>query len=192
MMVRSFKLRMLLVIFLVAAAGLAMQSGESSRRIAEPVIRFMLKDYGVEQKIASFIDNLRDQGRLDLVPARSSSTLALPCEYITVKKNYGWHWNSKTHKQEFSPGIYLEVNHNTAVKPILDGRVIEISSNEEGRQVLLEHNENFYSFYGGLDEVFVEEGKELVKDSLIGKTGNTLYFEIRNQDGPQDPTPLFE
>ena len=67
------------------------------------------------------------------------------------------------------------------MNPILDGWVIEISSNEEGRQVLLEHNENFYSLYGGLDEVFVEEGKELAKDSLIGKTGKTLYFEIRNQ-----------
>ena len=183
---------MLLVIFLVAAAGLAMQSGTSSRRIAEPVLSFMLKDYGVEQKIAGFIDNLRDQGRLDLVPARSASTLDLPCDYIAIEKSYGWHWNSTTHKQEFSPGISLQVKNNTIVKPILDGRVMEISDSEEGRQVLLEHGDSFYSLYGGLEEVLTEEGENLTKDSLIGKSGQTFYLEIRNQDGPQDPTPLFE
>ncbi len=192
MVVRNFKLRMLLVILLVAAAGLAMQSGDSSRKIAEPVIRFMLKDYGIEYKIASFIDNLRDQGRFTPIPVRSSATLALPCEYIAIEKGYGWHWNSRTQKQEFSPGIYLEVNPNTSVKPILAGRVKEISNNDEGYMVLLEHNEEFYSLYGGLNEIFVDKDQELTADIPIGKTGGNLYFEIRNQDGPQDPAPLFE
>jgi murein DD-endopeptidase MepM/ murein hydrolase activator NlpD len=71
------------------------------------------------------------------------------------------------------------------------GEVQEIGRNEEGRTVLIKHNETFYSLYGGLKEVLAEENSQVNSNSVLGKSGNMLYLEIRNDDGPLNPHNLI-
>ncbi len=191
-MLGSFKIRMLLVIFIVALVGLSIQSEHSSKKIIEPVIKYILKDYGVEKNISAFVKNVRQSEDERVIPTTGKSMLQVPCNFLEIERKYGWYWNPKKKQQQFSPGVRLRVKENTIVRPVLEGQVMEISRNNEGRTVLIKHNGDFYSFYGGLKEVLVDKNAAAHMDSVIGKTSSSLQFEIRNQDGPLNPQKLFE
>lgn len=191
-MLRNFKLRLLLVIFLVAITGWGLQSGNSNRDLVEPVIKYILTDYGVEQRIAEWSQNLWPSDSESAVPTASETGLQLPCEYISIEQDYGWQWQPEQKKQEFSPGVLLQVKDNTLIKPVMAGQVMKLSSNEYGRTVLVKHDDNLFSLYGGLKEILVEEGSKINANHILGKTGEHLYIEIRNREGPQDPQQLFK
>jgi murein DD-endopeptidase MepM/ murein hydrolase activator NlpD len=170
-----------------------MQSQHSSKKIIEPVIKYVLKDYGLEQNIAVFINNLKNPDNETVVPTTTEKQgLQVPCNYTGIEHKYGWHWDIPGKQQVFSPGIRLSVSQNSLVKPIGKGQVIEIAEDIEGRAILIKHDEDFYSFYACLEEILVEEDMVVSPDTNIGKTGESLYFEIRNQDGPLNPNILFE
>ena len=189
-MLGSFRIRMLAVIIIVFAVGIAIQSSPVSKKVVEPAVRYVLKDYGFNNSLSLFIENMSPAAKESL-PASSSTSLQIPCEFSAVVRNYGWYYNEEHEKQEFLPGVYLKVQNNTSVKPIMAGEVQEISRNEEGRTVLIKHNEAFYSLYGGLKEVLAEENSRVNSNSVLGKSGNMLYLEIRNNDGPLNPHNLI-
>lgn len=189
-MLGSFKTRLLIVVVIVTLAGLGMQSNNGSREVVEPVIAYVLKDYGVEKKIATFVHNVRDNR--SVISVSGNAAMQLPCEYLELTQKYGWYWDPAEQKQSFYPGLSLEVKENTLVKPVMAGRVAKISRNNEGRTVLLQHDDEVYSLYGGLKEVLVEEKAEVELDDTLGKCGNSLYLEMRNQDGPLNVNYLFE
>jgi len=189
-MLGSFRIRMLLVIVIVTLVGLSIQSGHCSKEVIEPVIRYMLKDYDLDKSISAFIENMRSTE--EEIPTGGSSRLQAPCEIISIERNYGWYWNQDKGCQEFSSGVELKVKEDTIVRPILEGKVSEISQNSEGYQIVVEHDNAFYSLYAGLKEVLVKEKDNVKTDDFLGKTQERLYFEIRNEDGPLNPQQLFE
>jgi murein DD-endopeptidase MepM/ murein hydrolase activator NlpD len=189
-MLGSFKARMLIVIIIVTLAGLAMQSNNGSREVVEPVIAYIMKDYGIEKKVATFVHNIRENQ--SIIPVSGDTTMQLPCEYLELHQKYGWYWNAEEQKQSFYPGISLKVKENTVVRPIMNGKVEEISENDEGRTILLSHDDQIYSLYVGLKEVLIEEQDKVNLDDTLGKCSNSLYLELRNQDGPLNINYLFE
>lgn len=191
-MFKGFKLRLLLVIFIVAVTGWAMQSGNQSRDIIEPVLRYVLRDYGVDKKIANLWENMHSPQKDETLPVTTNSTLQLPCEFISIERSFGWYWNEDDKKQAFSPGVDLKVKENTLVMPVLDGQVEEITGGEDARNLLIKHNENLYSYYGGLKEILVDQGAEVNNGQVLGKSSAELHLEIRNQEGPLNPNQLFE
>jgi murein DD-endopeptidase MepM/ murein hydrolase activator NlpD len=63
-----------------------------------------------------------------------------------------------------------------------------------GQLVIVEHDDDWHSHYGHLDEIIVEEGQEVQQGELLGRAGSTgwatgphLHFEVRYQDRPVDP-----
>ena len=192
-MLGTFKVRMLLAIFIVVITGLAMQSENSSRHIVEPAIRYILtEDYGVEQKISGFIEDIRRDQAGPLTPSSGNIGLQVPCEFLSIEKSYGWYWNDKEEKQEFSPLIRLKVHEKSQVRPVYDGEVSQILEGKDGYSVLLRHEGEFYSSYGALHEVLVERGEKVDKSSILGKTGQYLLFETKDKDGPINPNFIFE
>lgn len=190
-MLGNFRIRMLAVIIIAALAGLAMQSGYQSREIAEPVLHYVLKDYGVEEKIALWIENMQAEKEAG-VQVMGTGNMQSPCAFISVVRPYGWHWNPEMNKQEFSPGIIMKVEDNTLIKPILEGRVEEISENSQGRMIRINHDENTVSYYGGLEEILVEVGQSVAQDQVIGKCSDVFYLELQDENGPINPNSLFE
>jgi len=189
-MLGSFKTRLLIVIVIVTLAGLAMQSNNGSREVVEPVIAYVMKDYQIEKKAATFIHNIRENSTL--VPVSGEAAMQLPCEYLELTQKYGWYWNPEEQQQSFYPGLSLKVKENTLVRPVMAGTVEKISVDDRGRTVLLRHNDQMQSLYGGLKEVLVEENSMVDLDDTLGKCGNSLYLEMRNQDGPLNVNYLFE
>jgi murein DD-endopeptidase MepM/ murein hydrolase activator NlpD len=189
-MLGSFKTRLLMVIVIVTLAGLAMQSNNGSREVVEPVIAYVMKDYQIEKKIATFVHNIRENS--NLVPVSGDVAMQLPCEYLELEQKYGWYWDPKEQKQSFYPGISLKVKENTLVRPVMTGTVEKISKDDKGRTVLLRHDDQIYTLYSGLKEVLVEEKNTVDLDDALGKCGSSLYLEMRNQDGPLNVNYLFE
>ena len=189
-MLGSFKTRLLIVIVIVTLAGLAMQSNNGSREVVEPVIAYVMKDYQIEKKAATFIHNIRENSTL--VPVSGEAAMQLPCEYLELTQKYGWHWNPEEQQQSFYPGLSLKVKENTLVRPVMAGTVEKISVDDRGRTVLLRHNDQMQSLYGGLKEVLVEEKSMVDLDDTLGKSGSSLYLEMRNQDGSLNVNYLFE
>jgi murein DD-endopeptidase MepM/ murein hydrolase activator NlpD len=182
---------MLIVVLIVFLVGLSVQSDHSSSYMVESILtNYVLKDYGVETKLAMLLENTRNQISDD-APVMAHGEMQAPCDYLTVARRYGWAWNEESRKQEFHPGVELIVKDNTLVRPVLAGEVVEVSRQEEGRTILIKHSPDLFSYYQGLQEVLVREEQQIDQRQILGKTGKTLYFELRDQDGPMDPHSLF-
>jgi murein DD-endopeptidase MepM/ murein hydrolase activator NlpD len=192
-MLRSFKLRLLGVIVLVAVVGMSMQSGHSSRQLVEPVLVYMMDNqYDVGKLISRYV-NIPGVGDLTkALPVSGGTILRQPCEFLDIEHSYGWHWNQEEKKQKYNPGIYLKVKDNTTVKPILGGQVMEINNADNKGTVLIKHDGNIFSLYGGLKDILVDKGNDVGEDELIGRTGESFYFEVRGKDGPVNPQSIFK
>jgi len=191
-MLGSFKMKMLVVIIIAALAGLSIQSDHSSKKLVEPVIKYILKDYGVEDRIALYVCRIKENRNAETVSVSSPTTLQLPCEFREIEREYGWYWNEEANQQEFFPAVLVEVQQNSVVRPIYEGIVADISSDERGRTVLIDHGGGLFSSYGGLREIMVDKGVEVTRDTAIAKNGEQLYFQISSNDGPLNPKKLFE
>lgn len=190
-MLGSFKIRVLVVVVIVTLAGLSIQSDHSSRRVVEPLLTdYVLKDYGVEERFALFLENTWG-GKDEALPTLAGGKVQPPCAYLTVAKRYGWSWDETSRKQVFHPGVALVVKENTLVRPILSGEVSEVSQQDDRRNILIKHGADLFSYYEGLQEVLVKEGQSIDQQQVLGKTGKSLYFELRDEDGPVDPHALF-
>ncbi|MDD3890540.1 MAG: M23 family metallopeptidase, partial [Syntrophomonadaceae bacterium] len=84
------------------------------------------------------------------------------------------------------------VKENSMVKPVLPGQIIEIKGNISDRKIVIKHNGDFSSEYDGLSEVLVSEKDWVKHNTVLGKTGSRLYFQVKNQDGPLNPNDIFK
>lgn len=192
-MLQRFKIKLLVVIALVAVVGLIMQSGQTGRQVVEPVLRYIMYDqYDVGAFISQYTHIPGTNEAAGLLPVAGGQVLQPPCQIISIQRNYGWYWDKTEKKQKFSSGLVLEVNPGTAVNPIVGGQVLETDAAAGQGSVLVKHAGEFYSFYGGLLQTDVEPGQIVAPGDVLGKSGATLYFEIRSQDGPVNPHSLFE
>lgn len=190
-MLSHFKLRLLLVIIIVAMASISMRSNEN-RNYVKPVLEYVLQDYGIQQKIQAWSQNRNSTQEEKAVATINISDLQMPCAFLSVQQAFGWYKDPGSGKQQFSSGLRLKVPENSVVKPVKKGQVVALGKDDSGRTILLQHEQNLYSFYGGLKEVLVDQGNSVAAGQALGKSGSSLYLEIRGPDGPLDPQSLLE
>lgn len=175
-----------------ALVGFLMQASNSSRGTVEPVIQYIMgTDYNIEQVFSNLVTNIKDYNFSD-TPVMTDAVVQMPCQFSGIDKNYGWFFNLKKNKQEFYPGMNLKVEENSLVRPVMSGQVEKITIDGEKRSVLIKHDNGYLSQYGELKEILVNENDKVILDSVLGKSNKTLYFELRNQDGPVDPQYIFK
>lgn len=191
-MLGSFRLRLLIVIIIVFLTGLSLQSENSSKKIVEPVVRFVLKDYGVEEDIRVYIAKLSRNQAEESSTVSSTSMLQRPCEYEKIEQEYGWYWDEESNQQEFYPAILLKVEPGSGVRPVLDGLVEDITREGDSYILTIDHGGGLYSLYGGLTKVMVEENSPVTADTEMAENGRQLYFQMKSEDGPLNPNQIFE
>lgn len=94
-----------------------------------------------------------------------------------------------------SSGIEIAAEEGTPVVAVQTGLVRFADwFKGYGKLVILDHGKGYYSLYGHLSEVYVQEGQIAVEGSPLGAVGSTgsltgsgLYFEIRKKGLPVDP-----
>jgi len=185
----SFRIRLLVVIALVALVGYSLQSGNWSRNLVEPALRVILyEDQWTNQILATFSERLAGQ---QVQPAASDQILQLPCAYTGVIRSFASSRDTSQNQSEPFPGILLQVNPNSIVKPVLPGKVIMVKGETGEYTVLLEHEQGLTSEYGHLARVLVRTGQTVSKDTVVGRSGSQLYFAINSPQGSLDPSSLF-
>ncbi len=178
----SFKTRLVIALILIIAVTWAYPvTGQQDGLIGSLLSYTTSTDYDVSGWLKSIWE---DQV---LSPAASTSALRLPCDYIEVVRHFGWYYNARTGDQAFNPGVVLRIKSGTPVYPVLSGEVVSVSLQENGYQVVLEHSEDLTSVVRGLREVRVEEGETVDESTPLGRGGELLYLELKNQDGPINP-----
>ncbi|HBU70002.1 MAG TPA: hypothetical protein DEE98_06405 [Elusimicrobia bacterium] len=91
-----------------------------------------------------------------------------------------------------SNGIKIRSVRNNAVKPVSRGEVIFSGEfRAYGLMIIVDHGGGFYTIYGLLGEIAVEEKQKVREDTVIGKIAGTgdpdLYFEVRSGGKPENP-----
>ncbi len=74
----------------------------------------------------------------------------------------------------------------------MPGKVDKITIDGEQRSIRIKHDNGQVSLYEGLKEILVNENDQIILDSVLGKSGQNLYFELRDDNGPVDPQFIFK
>jgi murein DD-endopeptidase MepM/ murein hydrolase activator NlpD len=108
---------------------------------------------------------------------------------------FGWRVHPVLGERHHHNGIDFDVPTGTTVHAAAMGSVYIVGEKEGyGTWVVLEHEDGYYTAYGHLSEVFVNEGQFVEMGQPIAESGNTgissgphLHFEIRHGEFPVDP-----
>ncbi len=96
-------------------------------------------------------------------------------------------------------GVDLAAPVGTPVRPTLSGRVVFAGAmSGYGSVVFVDHDPYTRSVYAHLSEILVEQGQQVGKGTILGRTGQSgnvtgphLHFEIRRWGRGVDPVPLL-
>ncbi|MFW5966543.1 MAG: murein hydrolase activator EnvC family protein [Persicimonas sp.] len=96
-------------------------------------------------------------------------------------------------------GLTWEVESGTPVEAVGPGMVVFADRFEGfGKLVIIDHGQDYHTLYAHLDAIEVEMGERVKRGGSIGESGESgsfegpkLYFELRKDGQPVDPTPWF-
>ncbi len=167
-----------------------MQSIHGGRALIEPALRVVFyEDQWVNRLVTTIGAYL--PGYQTPSAAVSDQLLQLPCPYKGIIQPFSASEALESGQNSFLPGIVLQVEANSAVLPILAGRVILVEGDAQDYKVLIGHEQGFESEYGGLKRVLVKPGMNVTKSTVLGRNGEQLYFALNSRQGPLDPGQLF-
>ncbi|MFW5891196.1 MAG: peptidoglycan DD-metalloendopeptidase family protein [bacterium] len=112
-----------------------------------------------------------------------------------ISSKYGWRIHPVFKKRKFHTGIDISVPVGTPVFAAESGTVTYSGwSSGYGYLIIIDHNNQYKSYYAHNIKLFVEKGKKIKKGKIIALSGNTglstgphLHFEIRKNNNSEDP-----
>jgi septal ring factor EnvC (AmiA/AmiB activator) len=114
-----------------------------------------------------------------------------------VIERYGERIHPETGLRITQYGIKIRPSGGGDILCVADGKVVYVN-NLSGWQniIIIEHDKNYFTVYGNIDEFFVRQNEEVKSGALIGRLDATiteayLYFEIRNHRDAVDPLAWF-
>ena len=155
-----------------------------------------IKDKREKMVIAGKIDSLDEIFGTNFFDKRGE--LPLPVIGQRVGK-FGVVVDKKYKNKNKNNGIFISSQKNFIVRSVHKGRVNFIGEIRGlGRVILIEHGDNYYTFYGNNSNVFVKIGDQVDKDDQIASVGYSpiyssygTYFEIRHYTEPINPKRWF-
>ncbi len=127
------------------------------------------------------------------------SGLLPPVSDGLVIRNFGSVVDKDTKAEIVSNGIELRADAGAPVLAVSAGRIVHTGwLRGFGRIVIVDHGEGHHTLSAHLSRAAVGAGDEVVRGQTIGFVGDTeshngpkLYFELRENGRPRDPTPFF-
>jgi len=97
-------------------------------------------------------------------------------------------------------GLDIQGQHGTPVKSTADGKVIFAGyKGSYGNLVILQHGENFETYYGHLSKILVKVSENVKVNAIIGNVGSTgrstgphLHYEIRKSGKTINPQTYLD
>jgi len=111
----------------------------------------------------------------------------MPVKDARITSEFGYRTNPVSGKYGFHTGLDLAADEGTPVSSSFYGKVIETGNSDVwGNYVLMEHSEDFHTYYCHLSEIYVKEDTVIRQGETIGLVGSTgwstgphLHFEVR-------------
>jgi septal ring factor EnvC (AmiA/AmiB activator) len=121
--------------------------------------------------------------------------LAWPADGRVVAE-YGPQVNPRFGTKTFRNGIDIEAIEGSNIAAVFPGHVVYTGwFRGYGNLIIVDHGGEYYTVYAHAADIRVTEGDEVKQGQIIGTVGDTgslqgprLYFEVRHEGKPQDPT----
>ncbi len=131
--------------------------------------------------------------------ARLRGRLVWPVDGRVVGE-YGAQVHPRFGTKTFRHGVDIGVPEGTKITAVAPGQVLYTGwFRGYGNLIILDHGGEYYTLYGHAAEIRVAEGEDVKQGQVIGAVGDTgslegarLYFEVRHQGRPQDPTQWLQ
>jgi septal ring factor EnvC (AmiA/AmiB activator) len=125
--------------------------------------------------------------------------LSLPVQGEIVQR-FGKHKHPEFNSFTFSNGFAFSAPAGADIHAVDSGTVIFASYFKGyGNMVILDHGDGFFSVYAHASHIAKKEGSKIARNDVIASVGEVdssrgpmLYFEIRYQGKPVDPSPWFK
>ncbi len=123
-----------------------------------------------------------------------------PVPFTKVSSPFGLGIDPITEISRVHSGIDIPLPIGTPVKASADGQVVKAErSGASGILVIIEHQNNYSTYYAKLSQALVKAGDTVKQGDIIAYSGNSgrstgphLHFELREQDQPVNPMLFFE
>ncbi|MCL2389452.1 MAG: peptidoglycan DD-metalloendopeptidase family protein [Elusimicrobia bacterium] len=172
------------------------QRRENARRIAaaEREIQELRES---ARELQALVARLAEAQRQRAAAARPSANIArnsLPWPVDgTITTRFGRSRHPQLDTYVISNGIRIRSAEGAVVNAVADGTVLFAGQfRAYGRMVIVDHGNGFFSIYGQLASISVRENQTIARGATIGRLGrgdaNVLYFEVRENQAPVNPT----
>lgn len=107
-----------------------------------------------------------------------------------ITGSFGNQVDPTTHLKSFSPGITVQARAGNVVSAVAAGTIAYAGYlRGYGDFVIINHDNQYYSTYAGLDRIAVSEGQYIAERTALGVAGEDgiVRFELRKGREPLDP-----
>ncbi|NMF65726.1 M23 family peptidase (plasmid) [Brasilonema octagenarum UFV-E1] len=117
-----------------------------------------------------------------------------------VTSEFGWRTHPITGERKFHSGIDFGASMGTPIYAADSGQVVSAGDkrNGYGNAVIIQHQGNISTLYGHANELYVQEGQQVIRGQMIATVGSTgfstgphLHFEVRSYGVAQNPRPYL-
>lgn len=115
----------------------------------------------------------------------------------TKTSDFGWRRLGGA--DDYHKGVDLVGTGSKHIYPVNFGKVVSVknSSSGYGKHILIGHDNDIWSLYAHLSDIYVKEGQTVTKNTILGvegstgnSTGSHLHLEIRKSAGGSQVNPI--
>jgi murein hydrolase activator len=124
--------------------------------------------------------------------------LSLPAKGQVIAR-FGRHKHPDFNSFTVSNGIAIAASEGADIRSVYDGQVIFAEYfRGYGNMIIIDHGGGFFSLYAHAGKILKKVGASVARNDVVASFGDVdsprgpqLYFEIRYQGKPVDPSPWF-
>jgi septal ring factor EnvC (AmiA/AmiB activator) len=128
--------------------------------------------------------------------ASQKGRLSLPVKG-EITERFGKHKHPEFNSYTFSNGISVAAPNGAEIRAIYDGKVIFADYFKGyGNMLIIDHGGGYFSLYAHTSRIVKKVGADVSRNEVVASVGDLdsikgfmLYFEIRQQGKPIDPSP---
>ncbi len=182
---------------LMAEKNKLLKSTSGRRAAAEEEIKTLNESAKAMQNLIKKLSETNKQKPKETVirtpssGAKRKKSLPWPVEgKVAVKFGKSKHPELDTYV--ISNGIKIKAADFSEVKSVDSGQVVFTGEfRSYGKVVIIDHRDSYFSVYGQLGQILVKDDQKVSRGTVLAKLGKSgesiLYFEIRQDNSPDDP-----
>lgn len=146
------------------------------------------------RKLSAFLDLLtgREGGSLAGTPIQQFRGVLDPPVQGRVTSGFGPRLDPRYRTQVPHNGVDFSTAPDSEVRAVFPGKVLYAAPFEGyGNTVIVQHPGRVFTLYAGLSAVRVGREGMVSLGDVVGRSADTLYFEIRVENRPENPLTWF-